>query len=131
MFAAFLTFNNNNKYLIIIIQVLIISPSVLQERALHYVDETTNGDVKVTEGVEFVQTEEVQAGGRSLNEINLSSEPEARENEVDSLLVDRVARFLGSHTLQFKVPKDSIQDMQRSLEEGNYFHFLFFSFNFF
>lgn len=53
-----------------------------------------------------------------MNEINLPAEPEAREAEVDSLLVDRVARFLGSHTIQFKVPKDSIQDMQRSLEEG-------------
>lgn len=41
-----------------------------------------------------------------------------RESEIDSLIVDRIARFLGSHTLQFKVPKESIHDMQRSLEEG-------------
>lgn len=53
-----------------------------------------------------------------MNEINLPAEPEARENEVDSLLVDRVARFLSTHTLQFKVPKDSIDDLQTSLEEG-------------
>lgn len=56
--------------------------------------------------------------GRSFNEINLPAEPEAREIEVDSLLVDRVARFLATHTLQFKVPKDSIEDLQTSLEEG-------------
>lgn len=71
----------------------------------------------MAEGVHIIQTE-AQPTGRSMNEINLPAEPEAREAEVDSLLVDRVARFLGSHTIQFKVPKDSIQDMQRSLEEG-------------
>lgn len=57
--------------------------------------------------------------GRSINDIDLPNESEARENVVDSLLVERVARFLGSHTLQFKVPKESIEDMQKSLDEGN------------
>ncbi|GAB0087557.1 osiris 9 [Sergentomyia squamirostris] len=88
----------------------------LKERALHYVD-GTHGDVSLADGVSLVQTE-AQASGRSLNEIVLPAEPEARESEVDSLLVDRVARFLGSHTLQFKIPKDSIQEMQRSLDEA-------------
>lgn len=83
---------------------------------MHYVD-GAQGDITVADGVQLIQTE-AQATGRSLNEIVLPAEPEAREAEVDSLLVDRVARFLGSHTIQFKVPKDSIQDMQRSLEEG-------------
>jgi hypothetical protein len=88
----------------------------LKERALHYVDQT-NGDVQLADGVQLIETEQ-PTQGRSMSEINLPVEPEARENEVDSLLVDRVARFLGSHTLQFKIPKDSIQDMQRSLEEA-------------
>lgn len=88
----------------------------LKERALHYVDQT-NGDVTVTEGITLVQTEQ-PAAGRSLNEINLPTDPEARENEVDSLLVDRMARFMGTHTLTFKVPQDSIGEMKRSLEEA-------------
>jgi hypothetical protein len=88
----------------------------LKERALHYVDQT-NGDVSLADGVTLIQTEQ-PAQGRSFSDIDLPAEPEERENEVDSLLVDRVARFLGSHTLQFQVPKDSIQDMQRSLEEA-------------
>lgn len=96
---------------------LIIFFCNFQERALHYVDET-NGDVSIVDGITLIQTEQPAASGRSLNDIDLPVESEARENEVDSLLVDRVARFLGTHTLQFKVPKDSIQDMQRSLEEG-------------
>lgn len=92
-----------------------------QERALHYVD-GVNGDVKIGEGISLIQTEVVPDGGRSLNDINLSENGEAREGQVDSLLADRVARFLGTHTLQFKVPKDSIEDMQRSLDEGNFAH---------
>jgi Protein of unknown function (DUF1676) len=92
----------------------------LQERALELADKT-EGDFDVSEGIKLVQTEE-PSQARSLNEIQLSDDEETREQEVDSLLVDRVARFLGSHTLQFKVPKDSIKDVQRSFEEGNH-HF--------
>lgn len=78
----------------------------------------TDGDFDVTEGIRLVQTDE-PSQARSLDDIQLSDDQETREQEVDSLLVDRVARFLGSHTLQFKVPKDSIKDVQRSLDEGN------------
>lgn len=91
----------------------------MQERALHYVDDI-NGDVKVGEGITLVQTEALPQGGRSLSDVSLSENVEARESQVDSLLSDRVARFLGTHTLQFKVPKDSIEEMQRSLDEGNF-----------
>lgn len=92
--------------------------SFQQERALYYVDDV-KGNVQIGEGITLVQTEPVpSAQGRSLSDIELAPNVEARESQVDSLLTDRVARFLGTHTLQFKVPKDSIEDMQRSLEEG-------------
>lgn len=93
-----------------------ISFLLLQERALQLVDKT-EGDFEITEGIKLVQTDE-PSQARSLNDVELSDDTETREQEVDSLLVDRVARFLGSHTLQFKVSKDSIKDVQRSLEEG-------------
>ncbi|XP_017482201.1 PREDICTED: uncharacterized protein LOC108371204 isoform X2 [Rhagoletis zephyria] len=88
----------------------------MKERALHYFD-NENGDVKLTEGISLIKTDDIPVG-RSLSDATLPEEPEARENEVDALLVERVARFFGTHTLQFKVPKDSIQDMQRALEES-------------
>lgn len=79
-----------------------------------------SGDISVSEGITLVQTEPMAVkGGRSLSDVELPENVEARESQVDSMLADRVARFLGTHTLQFKVPKDSIEDMQRSLEEGN------------
>lgn len=90
-----------------------------QERAIQLFDKT-RGDFEVSEGIRLVQTddEEEPSQARSFNEIELSDDPDTREQEVDSLLVDRVARFIGSHTLQFKVSKESIKDVQRSLEEG-------------
>lgn len=98
--------------------------SCIQERALRYVDDI-NGDIKVGEGITLVQTEPMAVkGGRSLSDVELPENIEARESQVDSLLADRVARFLGTHTLQFKVPKDSIEDMQRSLEEGTSRHLI-------
>ena|SRR5690349_12601398 len=98
-----------------------LNKNLLQERALQLVDKT-EGDFEITEGISLVQSEE-PSQARSLNEITLSDDQETREQEVESLLVDRVARFVGSHTLQFKVPKDSIKDVQRSLEEGKQFLF--------
>lgn len=88
----------------------------IKERALQLVDKT-EGDFDITEGIRLVQSEE-PSQARSIDDVHLSDDQETREQEVDSLLVDRVARFIGSHTLQFKVPKDSIQDVQRSLEEA-------------
>jgi len=88
----------------------------LKERALRFLDQQ-DGDVKITDGIALVKTEQV-ATGRSFTENELPAEPEQREAEIDSLIVDRVARFLSSHTLQFRIPKESIRDMQRSLEEA-------------
>lgn len=81
------------------------------------------GDLKIGDGITLLQTEAapLHEAGRSLKDIKLPVESEARELEVDTLLVDRLARFLGTHTLQFKVPRDAIEDMQRSLEEGELF----------
>lgn len=84
-------------------------------------DDQDFGDVKLTEGIELVKSSDDIPLGRSMNSMSLPDDPEVRESEIDSMLVERVARFFGTHTLQFKVPRDSIEDMQRSLEEGTFF----------
>lgn len=98
---------------------LIKSFLFIQERAIQLF-EKTKGDFELSEGIKLVKTDDEPQPeqGRSLSDVELSDDPDTREQEVDSLLVDRVARFLGSHTLQFKVSKESIKDVQRSLEEG-------------
>ncbi|KAF4533541.1 hypothetical protein B566_EDAN001026 [Ephemera danica] len=98
----------------------------IKMRALSFVDGALHqGDLPITDGVTLVQTGDAPAQtatGRALSEDELESslprESEAREAQVDALLVDRVARFLGSHTLQLKVPDAAISDVKRSLEEG-------------
>lgn len=52
--------------------------------------------------------------------IELPAAEEARSGDygIDNLLVDRVARFLTSHTLEFKIPKTDAEEFKRSLEEG-------------
>lgn len=89
-----------------------------QERALRFVD-NLNGDVEVSEGISLVAapTSSRQAGARSLEE-PLSEDATVRENQVEGRLVDRMARFLEEHTLTFKIPKDSIDEMKRSMDEG-------------
>ncbi|KOB65825.1 Osiris 9D [Operophtera brumata] len=48
----------------------------------------------------------------------LSEEPRARENQVENRLVDAAADFLENHVLQLRVPKGTVEDVKRSLEEG-------------
>lgn len=48
----------------------------------------------------------------------LPDEPRAREDAVETILWDKVSDYLGSHTIELKVPPDAIQEMKKSVEEG-------------
>jgi hypothetical protein len=57
-----------------------------------------------------------------VDEASLPTDPEKRQETLDDLLIDRVSRFVRSHTLQFSVPT-FISDLDNSsgekvLEEG-------------
>jgi hypothetical protein len=52
---------------------------------------------------------------------NLPKNAEERETQVETLLVDRVAKFLYSHTLQLKVPDSAISEVRKTLDEGKCF----------
>lgn len=61
--------------------------------------------------------------GRALTENDLESilaegSSEAKENKLSSLLIDRVARFFGTHKMIFSMPKISSGELQRGMEEG-------------
>lgn len=86
----------------------------MQERALRALDAAK--DVEITEGItlkkdatveNMMVSEPLPEEGRSLP-----------ENAIDDLLIDRAANFLTSHTLEFKIPKNTADEMKRSLEEG-------------
>lgn len=100
----------------------------LKMRALQYVDRALrrSDNIDVFDGISLVKTESVESSrglnGRSLSESELddssAKDEDEKDAQVENLLLDRVARFLESHTLQLKVPESSISGMRRSLEEG-------------
>lgn len=107
----------------------------LKMRALQYVDRALRktDSIDVFEGISLVKSESVESSrglnGRSLAESELEEaqpkDDDEKDTQVENLLLDRVARFLESHTLQLKVPESSISGMRRSLDEGNKYLFLF------
>lgn len=105
----------------------------LKMRALQYVDRALrrSDNIDVFDGITLVKSEPVEASrglnGRSLSESEVEDvkDEDEKDAQVENLLLDRVARFLESHTLQLKVPESSISGMRRSLEEGMFPYFLF------
>ncbi|XP_026754252.2 uncharacterized protein LOC113514374 [Galleria mellonella] len=88
----------------------------LKERALKYVDNiNTARELNIADGISLLGTGSPRSA-RSFEP--LSDEPKARENQVESRLVDGVADFLENHVIQLRVPKSTVDDVKRSLEEG-------------
>lgn len=102
----------------------------LKMRALQYVDRALrkSDNIDVFDGITLVKSESVESSrglnGRSLSDSELddtlAKDEDEKDAQVENLLLDRVARFLESHTLQLKVPESSISGMRRSLEEGKF-----------
>lgn len=91
-----------------------------QERTVKFLD-TVTGNVEITEGVTLKETkpnDESESDNPSTQ--TLSENARSSESSIDNLLTNRVAKFLGSHTLEFKIPKNTVEEMKRSLdsEEG-------------
>lgn len=100
----------------------------LKMRALQFVDRVLrkSDNIDVLDGITLVKSESVESSrglnGRSLSESELEDSPakddDEKDAQVENLLLDRIARFLESHTLQLKVPESSISGMRSSLNEG-------------
>jgi len=63
--------------------------------------------------------------GRSLTEAELEAslptgDDEARDMQLNQLLLDRVARFFNAYKVQFAFPKLETSELKRNLEEGVY-----------
>ena len=101
----------------------------LKMRALTFVDRALRkpGGVELYDGVSLISSQDEYSrglNGRALSEAELDASlpknAEEKDAQVENLLVDRVAKFLQTHTLQFKVPDSAITEVQKTLEEGNY-----------
>ncbi|CRK87110.1 CLUMA_CG000871, isoform A [Clunio marinus] len=80
-------------------------------------------NIKITEGVVLARdpTYTSRAGKAvSENEIvsSLPTEPEQRSARLYDMALDTLNNFLASHTLQFKFPADTTQEVSRAIDEG-------------
>lgn len=90
----------------------------IQERALKYVENlNTAREVSITDGISLIGSGSPRSA-RSFEP--LADEPKARENQVEGRLLDAAADFLENHVIQLRVPKSTVEDVKRSLEEGQY-----------
>jgi hypothetical protein len=58
------------------------------------------------------------AGERALNFESRSN----ASNDLDGQLVNKVAQFFSTRSLEFKIPQNTISDLKRSIEEGKAIH---------
>lgn len=73
------------------------------------------GVVKVKKRKEVNSSTEGQARSGTLPE-----EPRAREDAIDTVLINKAVDFLSSHSIELKVPDDTISRMKNSMvEEGS------------
>ncbi|XP_049880856.1 uncharacterized protein LOC126377204 [Pectinophora gossypiella] len=88
----------------------------LKERALKYVENlNTAREVSLTDGISLIGNGSPRSA-RSFEP--LAEEPKVRENQVEGRLLDAAADFLENHVIQLRVPKSTVEDVKRSLEEG-------------
>jgi len=98
----------------------------LKARALSFVDKVSRMDnVPLAEGLAVVRIPGAapERQSRALSEAELES---ANDQTISDLFVQRVASFFNGRTLQFELPKVSEQEVERSLEEGEYICYLLF-----
>lgn len=89
---------------------------MFQEKALTYAENLASArEFNLMEGIKLVGT----GSSRSARSYEpLPEEPTARENQIETRLVDAAADFLENHVIQLRVPKSTVEDVKRSLEEG-------------
>ncbi|KAL1494624.1 hypothetical protein ABEB36_010194 [Hypothenemus hampei] len=86
----------------------------LKERALRYVNLLPN-ELDIGRSIKIKPNGQIS---RNSEMEKLPDEPRAREDAVETILWDRISEYLSSHTIEFKIPSDAIQEMKQSVEEG-------------
>lgn len=98
--------------------------SCMKIRALKFADRALKvNTIPLFVGMSVVRNEE--AGSRAFsvpefNENELPQDPEKRQETLDDLLVDRVTRFLKTHSVQFDLPKFVEDTEENEVEQGEF-----------
>lgn len=96
--------------------------SCMKIRALRFADRALKvNNIPLFEGMSVIRSEET--GERAFpapefNENQLPQDPVKRQESLDDLLVDRVTRFLKTHSVQFDLPKLVEDKPESEVEQG-------------
>ncbi|XP_070507762.1 uncharacterized protein Osi14 [Chironomus tepperi] len=79
-------------------------------------------NIQITKGVVLTRDPTYARSGKALSEneivTSLPSENEERSSRLFEMATESVSEFLKSHSLQFKLPEETTQEVSRALEEG-------------
>lgn len=79
-------------------------------------------NIQITKGVVLARDPTYARSGKALSEneivTSLPSENEERSSRLFEMATESVNEFLKSHSLQFKLPEETTQEVSRALEEG-------------
>lgn len=67
--------------------------------------------------VKIKRLENHNSTGRPNDRSSLPEEARARENALDNMIMDRLLEFVGSHTIEIKMPKEAVGELKESFEE--------------
>ncbi|KAK9879996.1 hypothetical protein WA026_008509 [Henosepilachna vigintioctopunctata] len=84
-----------------------------KERALKYLDNLP-GNMDIGGAIKIKQLDS-ERSAKHFSPLVLPDEPRAREEVIDKALFDRIAEYLSSHTIEFRLPSESMKDLQRSM----------------
>lgn len=84
---------------------------------LKYIDQLPD-TFEITGVVKIKRNEQQRNQTTQHQQLNgLPEEPRARENALDRILMNRIVDFVGSHSVEFRVPREAVGEMKRSMEE--------------
>ncbi|XP_067007007.1 uncharacterized protein [Anabrus simplex] len=80
-------------------------------------------NIDLMDGVSLVKTSEAEASGRALvteNDVqnSLDQEPSQKTARLIDMIFEAAARFLKTHSIQFRLPQAVPEQIQRALDEG-------------
>lgn len=97
----------------------------LKAKAVGFLDRALRmRDIPLGESVRLVRTPDAAAVvvdnvAKVFSEADVASlEPEDRDERLDALLLERVARFLNTHTVQLDLPRVDSASLEKGVEEG-------------
>lgn len=88
----------------------------LKKKALTFVNRLARMDkLPLTEGILILKVEASESNATETNAENSLPRADTTEDNLDNMLMDRIASYLGSRTLQVTMPK-----LSELVEEGSY-----------